>query len=416
MPKVTGAQIGLYLKPQQPNKAGEYPIVIRIAWNGKKEKATGIRCRKNEWDARKEQIKGNSQNIQVLNAELYRQKSEVVKRKQFFEVNNIPYTINELLCEGKVENTLDAIVKELARERQWSNGTRRTYELTVRCLRKYRPDIQLIDINRDMVIGFARWLNRNGARNNTVRVRLAILQGICNFAFNRKMIPERISFDIKRKYQNDAIKRAITIDQLRCMRKYRDRIEDGARKYALSVYLLGYYFQGLALCDLMRVKMADLKFDSQQRIIYNTKRTKTNHPVNIVLDATNKGFWDLFEYFNERAGYCLINCIGKDDSVAVQERKIIDMRNRINWSLGRFAEEANMGLIPECELCDNFPEKLTYYSIRHSFATNYIYNKGNPFHLATLMGRSEDGISRYVKSLSSIDEIAKEKELIEFPD
>ena len=56
---------------------------------------------------------------------------------------------------------------------------------------------------------------------------------------------------------------------------------------------------------------------------------------------------------------------------------------------------------------------ITFYSMRHTFATIYMSNpSANPVHLATMMGRSVNGIYRYVKSLQSVDDIIDEREKI----
>ena len=47
--------------------------------------------------------------------------------------------------------------------------------------------------------------------------------------------------------------------------------------------------------------------------------------------------------------------------------------------------------------------------MRHSFATSFIQKGGNPVNLATMMGRSPNGIFDYVKELTKFEDILKEK-------
>lgn len=44
--------------------------------------------------------------------------------------------------------------------------------------------------------------------------------------------------------------------------------------------------------------------------------------------------------------------------------------------------------------------KCTFYSSRHSFAMMYMMKGGSPMNLATLLGRSPNTLSQYIKELS----------------
>ena len=54
-------------------------------------------------------------------------------------------------------------------------------------------------------------------------------------------------------------------------------------------------------------------------------------------------------------------------------------------------------------------EGATFYTARHTFATHYIMNGGNPVLLAELMGRSVNGIFRYVTGLTSNEQNIRER-------
>ena len=51
-------------------------------------------------------------------------------------------------------------------------------------------------------------------------------------------------------------------------------------------------------------------------------------------------------------------------------------------------------------------EKTTFYSARHTFASNFINSEGaTAGELATLLGRNVSGIDRYIKELTTIQDI-----------
>lgn len=417
MPKVTTAQVALRLKPQQPNRNNEYPVVLSVAWNGKKERSTGIRCKKEDWDKKNQQIKTSVTNSAMLNSLLWKAKDEVMRRKQYFEMNNIAYTIDDLLCEVREGDSWDVLVRGLSEVRQWSKSTFRIYNQSLRVLRRYDSNIRPTDFDSDRVVGYAKWMKNQQWTNNTVRINLMCLQGMLSYAHKKRMIETMPSFEVFKKYKSEEAKRSLSIEQLRLIRSYRDTVASRKEQYYLSVYLIAYYFQGLALCDMLKIKKSELRIDNQGRLIYQTKRQKTNIPVNITCDCNSRGFWSLFSYLSEKSkGDYLINCYkgGEDEDLLDHRRR--RFTGTMNSVLKVFAEKANRGEVEGCEFVDDYPPNLSYYSIRHSFATNYIYNRGNPFHLASLMGRSESGISRYVKSLTSMDEIMKEKQIVQFPD
>ena len=112
----------------------------------------------------------------------------------------------------------------------------------------------------------------------------------------------------------------------------------------------------------------------------------------------------------------MIDVFKKGDSPVTVKTKTDSVGNAIRNRLTEFAEKANAGLVEGAEQVDDFPVPLSYYSIRHSFATNYIRNNGNVMHLATLMGRSPNGISTYVKEITDTDEVLAVKSVLDMPE
>ena len=59
---------------------------------------------------------------------------------------------------------------------------------------------------------------------------------------------------------------------------------------------------------------------------------------------------------------------------------------------------------------EDIADGITYYTFRHTFASVYMNESGgNVAYLAQMMGRSVNGIFRYVSGLNSLRDIVKEK-------
>ena len=76
--KVQIAVIQLVLRTNKTLSDGTHPIMLRVSYNGMKEKATGYSCNVKYWDKKNEMVKKGYPNWVMVNAELKRQKDDAI--------------------------------------------------------------------------------------------------------------------------------------------------------------------------------------------------------------------------------------------------------------------------------------------------------------------------------------------------
>lgn len=68
--KVHSAVIKLVMRKNKTLADGTHPIMLRVSYNGQKEKATHYSCLPKEWDAKNMQLKKSVRNSAAINAAL----------------------------------------------------------------------------------------------------------------------------------------------------------------------------------------------------------------------------------------------------------------------------------------------------------------------------------------------------------
>ena len=207
-----------------------------------------------------------------------------------------------------------------------------------------------------------------------------------------------------------------------------------AEQFSLALFLCSYLFQGLALIDLAKLKRKDLKIvevinekkwmedaaehgieyaNSNKEVteyyeIY-TQREKTNHPTRIMCETQA-----LMPYLNP-FGSCVNGCEDEDeleeyvfpiydkdnDDEYVKFGRMNYATYLVNVNLKRVAEKVGIG------------GDITFYSARHSYASN-LYHSNVPVGLiAQNMGRNPADIETYLKEFDKTKIIAaNEKALV----
>ena len=414
MPKVSTATIKLYQRNSQPNANGEYVIMLRVFYNGRKDRSTGIWCRKEDWNDNKQQIRASAANAQLLNAQLQMQVNDIYRRKQEYELTGANYTVDDLFEDRKVVqgNTVRGVCMQMFKEYSYKHSTEKNYDT----LFHHVGDVLVTDIDDQFIATLIRTKFKD-MKNSSIMNMLARLHHVLTFAEDKGMIRTMPKFTARKGIKVNYRHKALSVQQLQCMREYADSndCKDTQRRY-LYLYLLGYYFQGMALCDLMNIRNCDLMINTKQQLVYHGQRRKTQHPLTIVIDCTDPVFWRIWTYVTRNDTEYMIDWDGrgfqKGDDDKEKYRKAMRLGNRLNRALKQFANDANAGLIEQCMDCEDYPENMSYYSIRHTFATTYIRNDGNLVNLATLMGRSVNNIGTYIKELTDDEDIIGAKSVL----
>lgn len=177
-----------------------------------------------------------------------------------------------------------------------------------------------------------------------------------------------------------------------------------------------YYLQGLSPVDILKLKRNQISLvtneDGVKYIqIRGIHRSKTKIAVPMAVEyndmtqillrpyLTRETDSEWFYPFFDRPSNNPNNPDCTKNFLSTASKNLKRLWKRINL----YAEKKNIkGWVP-------IPNETTLYTARHSFATHFYYKCGDVAALATLMGRSIQGIDVYIKQLTSDDYVLKQR-------
>lgn len=462
--KTDTAIIKLTLRTNKILSNGLHPIMLCVQFHGRKEKSTGYACSKKFWDKQTQSVNQKFPNAALINKEIVDLKNRVIEKKLQFEINKQPYTAEMLLDNTKIDfcgndKKFTSIVAQLIKDRQVQPNTIKNYNLLISHLIKFIGNEHFIinQLNVEVVKKFAKYLETNNIKKNTIRTILSKLASAFNYAIEKEIIKQESypfkTFKYSKIYPKASFKRALTVQNIQALEShfinemlyvdlltsdiyYRQGVEAKLQQrwtieFALAIYLLAYKMQGLAFVDMAHLKLEDVKTEEHEiedekkkYYIINIERQKTGHPVPIVIEVNNINY-SLFNIFLQtahlRENYIFPILKSNDGKYKYTTKKEIDTalltsETIVNKNLKKLAKQVNQDIIKFCkktgqEVPPLIREDITYYSVRHTFATHYAFSPNcNPIMLAKMMGRSITNIQTYINDLTATQDIIREKQ------
>ena len=436
--RTTELTINLVLNKQRKNRNGETPVYLRLMFHGERKLIqTGVTIPEGQWDAKSQSIRSTHPNFSELNRKLSDLKRKYTDIRDGFIKRGIDYSVSDVVNGDKVKSgtstVLVDVLESMIRHKGLSHNTAMAYRASVRRLGEAGV-FKLGDISPDGVQGLCKRLKSNELSDSSVNVTMACLGslwrygvdlGICEgYLFSRfkswkkyKIAENKISLtqtemDTLLSY---FLKQSVQADGIEGVWWYTDEaykalMNRNSELFALACFLLSYHLQGLAFADLARIKSENVKIADVDGVRYyqftGLKRKKTNKEIKDIFveitDEVNPLFHIFYETMDKREGYFLPILQNND------LRYNYDSEKKITEATGTCSVVINKNLTEVFKRL-NITEDATFYSARHSFATNYILEGGNPIYLAELMGRSVNNIFRYVTGLTSYEQNIKER-------
>ena len=399
----------------QPTKSGLYPIVIRAQWHGRAEKRTGIAIPRNMWSERTNSIKPAYPNASQLNGVLQRMYTEALNRKVELELKGPIKDVHDIFTEAPISN-IDyfTLMTSMIKERSLSLGSTQKYMDSFNDLCRFL-DTKRFDVTvmtHDKLMSYGKYMKNKGLMNSTIIERLYNVSAVWRYAIYNELVDSNLDpfrkFNPRRIYEADITKKAIDLPVYRRIEDtLYDHIEanrgDMTRfanprtdEFALATYVLGYVFGGLAFVDMVNIRKEQISTKRIDKgtyyIINGVTRQKTNRPVPIIAKK-DMLVSPIMEYLLSLPGDWFLPVDCHTDNPETNRKHLYSIEKSVNLHL-RKATGLN----------------ISYYSCRHSFGTHYVNSEGaNPVHLAVMMGRSVNGIFRYVKTLTTDEDIIKER-------
>ena len=186
------------------------------------------------------------------------------------------------------------------------------------------------------------------------------------------------------------------------------------------MYLMGILFQGLSPCDLMMVRTSDIVTKSVSGLDFyclDTHRAKTHKSVKVMIPRHRiyeEAMMGLSLLFHDKDSW-LVPCLNDKDyglDKEILKTKIRDKLSSLRNGLRQWFESVNSLIVKHnMEENDDIPlidVKCPWYSYRHTYAMYYLWKPNStPLGLATLLGRSVNSLSQYIKDLERDEDIAE---------
>ena len=431
--KVETAVIRLVLRKNKTLANGQHPIMLRVSFGGMKEKSTGYSCKERDWDCKNECLKRSYPNAVTINAHLQQMKQELIERRTELELQGYPYNAADVLQVKKsvsITTDWESVIKAYVSENALAYKSQLNYNTLFHLLQGFtgQKNPSVVGVNVAFANRFAQWL-KVGRKDGVVRNILSRFMAVAHFAMRRKLI-EPFEFNYTKRYKPckkmDYIHQQ-TMNVLMDM-FFNNLIEEKGNGwsykgdalealgdkhsylFAKAFYVLGYVFHGLAPVDLALLQKKDIEIKQINGDVYyciDTKREKTGVPVKVRVKKTRRTLALIGGLLMIVRGKWFLPVFeGLPDNATEQQMKsrLGNTMTFLTIKLKKWFREVNTRVFEMNAVTGSDIPKIdsdcTYYSYRHSFAMNYLAKGGSPLALATLLGRSPNTLSQYIKELT----------------
>ena len=439
--KTSQATINLVLNTQRKNKQGQCPVVLRVAWQSSRVTLkSGIYIAENQWDKKSQLVKSGVEHCGTYNAKLLEIKQMAITRLNQLVASGRPYTAADVISDRKIVDkdcSIADLLEDMIRYKGLSHNSSQAYRACVRRLGEAGV-FRLGDVSPDLVQGICKRMKRAGLGDSTVNVTIACLGSLWRYGADRGMCEGYLfsRFKAWKKYRiaerrvcltkeeirlmiDDFVSRSVVADGMKGEWMYTDEaylalMNRNSELFAQVCFLLSYQLQGLAFADLVRIKSDNISLvesgGKEYYVVSGIKRKKTNKlikPMYIERDLDTCVLFDcFFRTMDLRDGYFLPVLQNNN-----RDYRYGDDAKKISEATGSCSVIVNKGLKNVFSRL-GISEDATFYSARHTFASIYMTNdeaSRNPVYLADMMGRSVQGIFRYVRGLSSMEQSIRER-------
>ena len=451
----------------------EHPIMLRVCYNGqRKYKSIGLSCTPKYWNEKKEEVRAGHPQSVSFNSIIRREKRNADNVIISLEKSGVTYSVSSIIkALTKVTpstmtlfNLFEVRIdffKTITEQFNTATG----YKTLLNVIKRYtdNDDIELFEVDTAWVRDFESYL-RTKYKDTSIRKFFDGLKAIMNYAVSKGYIEKSPleNYSYIRKLDTRTKKRALSLPEItKIMRYYADtygvlgnkkpNIEVCKKHYwnksfkrrgetkltpidaeqlSISLFLCSYLMQGLALVDLANLKWKDFQDyeivnknkylrdsamygmdyaeeNKEVKEYYKIEiaRSKTGHPVRIIVEQTlllpytlpfTKGLKGLSDEEYDDT-YVFPIFADMDDTPSKKFGRMTYATYLVNYNLKRVGERLGI-------------EGITFYSARHSYASN-LYHSNVPMGLiAQNMGRNPAEIETYLKEFED-ENIVKANEL-----
>lgn len=417
--KVNEPRISLTLRTNKTLADGTHPIMLRVSFGGMKEKSTGYSVGVGNWDKKKEQIKKGYPNCKGINSELEKIKNEAVMRMLQQKMDGKGFDIAHIIAPESLKgdevdndkaNTFYRLVRDYLRDNDISRSTANGYKV----LEHHLIDCFGDDASKFDIYTFIRYIKNRGVKDSSIHLYIAKLKAIGITV--QKKISKQFRTDNRKGYVHyrsfEFIKRYV----IKCLESSDCDINDiNWEHHGILMFYLILLFQGLSPVDVNNIRKKDilLKFiDGESYYCYSSHRQKTGAPTIIRIRQTEDIVRIIGRLLTDVEGDYLLPFKMRSDST--YKNVLFRCRECFHEDIDVINASIFKHNADDHDDVPLIPSGITYYTARHSYATAVMLKGGNAQQLASLMGRSINGIGTYIKQLSEDSDLVAASNLIQF--
>ena len=274
-----------------------------------------------------------------------------------------------------------AMYKSYCRARGLSRRTLETYASTLEQLRSFLDASKaggLLPIRQNLR-AFITSLLEAGYARTTISIRMRAIRAFSNFLEREELVEVSPMTGVEIPRVPQSMPKILNAHEIqRLLRAAKSGIWYGIRNHAILATFLD---TGLRLSELINLDISDVDLHSQSILVRNGKGSKDRHVYLGRTAASSLRKWAAVRPYGHDA----------DAYFSTRDGRRLDKRN-IARIIERISGRAAMG-----------ERRIHPHLLRHTFATHFIKNGGDPFSLQRLLGHSDIKTTMIYVNLAGVD-------------
>ncbi|MBK7764502.1 MAG: site-specific integrase [Bacteroidetes bacterium] len=347
---------------RKKNNDGTYPLSIRITKDRESSYVyTGHHILETFWDEKNRKVKKSHPNSVRLNHLLSKKLAEAEDNLLDLEVqkNDVSSAAIKMRMKGSKEtsffNLADNYISELKSTGKFNRFKADTSR--VKSVKEFLNgrDITFKEITVPLISRYRSWLKATGNKAEvTIVNKLKILRTLFNIAIDNGLVEHKYYPFGKNKIDMRtpmSLKIGLKPEEVKQLEGLR-LVKNSPEYHAKNIWLLSFYFAGMRVSDLLRLKWADFQNDRLYYVMGKNSKTGS-------LKVPEKAMKILLQYKGQENNHDLIfpylkDVVDMNDTFIVQKR-ISFFIEKLNASLKIIAERLELS------------KKLTMHIARHTF-------------------------------------------------
>lgn len=443
--KVQIAVIKLVLRTNKTLSDGTHPIMLRVSFNGMKERSTGYSSTVRYWDKKNEMVKKGYPNWVMVNAQLKRLKDAAIARRDEYIASETFYTPQMILSSPEKKEAilgdLHSLIGAYIEEKGLRKKTIDNWKYAERLMTEYGVSY-VQEITLEKVKSFARWLSTDKKLSEgVIKTVLQKVSAIISFGMEKGLIKSnqmanwKYGRELKNASKMDYIHwrtlelmKTLLLEELIDVNGKRWSYKEGvidklidkkSDLFARYLFMMMVLWQGMAPVDIGHVRKEDIKIKSiknEDWYCWDGKRSKTSKDIKVRIrchTVYSQVMVNTMLMFNESEWFLpLLNGMNKETLDDQRKKRISNALVTLSPKLKQWFVEINGEIarrkVENNEVYQLIPTECTYYSARHSYAMMFMAKGGSPLALATMLGRSVNTLAQYVKLLEEDEDIVND--------